>query len=409
MITKKKQIVKFDNRFNSISVRNIGFKETEYRLLWFMCYKAVDQGSENIRITFDELRESGVIRKNCSKKEVKEILNEFYTKLKNFEYISEDYDVHKNVKRWLVFYGYETHFENDEMDFRVTPEAVFFFNELSKGFTVFEYKEMLLLKSNDGMNLFRQLKQWRTIGRVTYTLEHVKNFMDIPEDTPTKKVTSLVKKAINDLKKNLPLTYANLTVEAVKNKRSIVGYVFKFDPESPTELQGKNIISLENENPSIFESKSLNIRKEIIATYDWKMPNLIKFNKPTNEYIAKFKDNNFMTPEAIVDSWNNQVKEEYFENIEVVTPKFNEAVFDEKIKNYVNDLELIEGNENINKFLNLLKKAITNITDSQKIYSLNNCKYRQAHSFVQKSMFITEDETINNKIGYLKKVIENEL
>lgn len=395
-----REIVKFDNRFNSISVRGVGFKETEYKLLWYMCYKAIDQGTDVIKITFDALKQNGVLSKNYTRPELKKMLNDFYAKLKNFEYISDNYDENGNVQRWLVFYGYETHFENNEMDFKVTPQAVFFFNKLAKHFTVFEYKELLLLKTNDGINLFRQLKQWRTVGQVTFDIEFVRNFLDIPEDLPTKKVTQAVKTAVEDLKKNLPLTYANLSYKSIRRNKYIAGYTFTFDPEPQNELQGKNLVL--NTVPAVVPYIP---PKTIVSDENWEMPVLNELNKPSEQFVQQRKMMPFITEQDIASEWNCKVLDDYFASLEVVTRFIHIPIFQAKIKEYIEFMDKI--GEPAEESLGTLLKAFSMITDVDIIYKINNCSIKEGNIVIKDAIEICNDKTVGKKVPYLRVVVEN--
>lgn len=226
-----KQIVRYDNRFNAISLQGIGFTDVEYRVLCYMCMKALNKGTENIVVSFNELKREAGLKKNYTKDEFKRIIDSFYEKLKNFQYVNNNMDEYGNVEKWIVFYGYTTRFENNEMEFAVSPKAVEFFNKLNNKFTAFEYRELLKLRTTEGMNLFRQLKQWKTVGCKKYTLEEIRKYLDIADDVPTKEITRKLYRAIDDLHKNLPETYFSLMMEPIKNGKRITGYYFTFRKE----------------------------------------------------------------------------------------------------------------------------------------------------------------------------------
>ena len=225
------EIVKYDNRFNTISLQGIGFTDVEYRVLCYMCMKALNKGTKNIVVSFSELKRAAGLRKNYTKTEFKQIIDGFYEKLKSFQYVNDNKDEYGNVEKWIVFYGYSTRFENNEMEFAVSPKAVMFFNQLNNQFTLFDYKELLKLRTTEGMNLFRQLKQWKTVGKKSYTIEEMRKYLDISDGTPAKEITRKILRAVEDLHKNLPETYSLLTVDTIKNGRRITGYTFTFKRE----------------------------------------------------------------------------------------------------------------------------------------------------------------------------------
>lgn len=239
-------IVKYDNRLNTISLQGIGFTDVEYRVLCYMCMKALNKGTDNIVVSFSELKKAAGLKKNYTKDEFKKIIDSFYEKLKSFQYVNDNKDEYGNIEKWIVFYGYSTRFENNEMEFSVSPKAVTFFNQLNNQFTAFEYRELLKLRTTEGMNLFRQLKQWKTVGKKTYTVEEIRKYLDISDITPTKEITRKLYRAIDDLHKNLPETYSLLIMESIKNGRKITGYKFTFRREERYEDRYEKRLSSKN-------------------------------------------------------------------------------------------------------------------------------------------------------------------
>ena len=74
------KIVKYSNKFNAISTQGIGFSRTDYDLLFFMCMKAVERGSDKINITFSELKDAtGIDAYKLSRNQMIDMLENFNT------------------------------------------------------------------------------------------------------------------------------------------------------------------------------------------------------------------------------------------------------------------------------------------------------------------------------------------
>lgn len=273
----RNQIVRYDNRFNAISLQGIGFTDVEYRVLCYMCMKALNKGTDNIVISFNELKREAGLKKNYTKEEFKHIIDSFYEKLKNFQYVNNNTDQYGNVEKWIVFYGYTTRFENNEMEFAVSPKAVEFFNKLNNKFTAFEYRELLKLRTTEGMNLFRQLKQWKSVGHKTFTIDEIRHYLDISDDVPTKEITRKLYRAIDDLHKNLPETYFALIMTPIKNGKKITGYEFTFkrelryDDTVENKLIRKETIHLhrllQSNESSVYKTTESEFKKEFGVEY----------------------------------------------------------------------------------------------------------------------------------------------
>ena len=99
------KIVKYSNKFNAISTQGIGFSRTDYDLLFFMCMKAVERGSDKINITFSELKDAtGIDAYKLSRNQMIDMLENFYNKLLQFQYNYTNSS--GDIERWVVFYGY---------------------------------------------------------------------------------------------------------------------------------------------------------------------------------------------------------------------------------------------------------------------------------------------------------------
>lgn len=410
-----RQIIKFENSLNEISMQGVGFTEVEYRLFWYICYKALDKGTDVVTISFQELKESTYLKKNYTKVEFKNVIKQFYDKLKNFEYVSDECDDFGNIKRFIVFYGYETHFENDEMEFKVTKDAQFIFNALSKNFTMFEYKELLRMKTIEGINLFRLLKQWRTVGKVSFTLEEIKKYMGFPKDMKTKEVTRRISKAVEDLKKRLPVTYDTLAFEPVKRGKTITGYKFEFRPEARNELQGKNLVETRElpviTVPVVEESAVTTGLEEssdnTVSTYEWGMPD-IDFGSPTEEYRHKF-DKLVVDEKDIIESWNITQRENYLDSLRVITPEFNKAVFEAKLGSYYDEMMELFGERKLKQAMDCIYTQIRNVNDPIAIYAINNMKTRATHAMLHDVLLIVENTNICNPTAYYKSVFDSML
>lgn len=254
----KKNIVKYQNDFNKISIQNIGFTDGEMKMLMYMTMQASEMHNDEIYISFQDLKSAtGLSASKYSKDEFRKVLKSFFDKLEKFRFVQNG---DKEDEVWTVFYGYNTNYEKEIVSYFVSPKAVYLFNEISSQYTRFEYEELLKLSSVPGKQIYKFLKQWKSIGKAVLSVEEMRHLIDCSEDIPTAQVTRKVKRGVEDIRKNIPEVYYDLTYKTRKNKHSVIAYDFTFKRDSSLikELESSvnNIETLSvNFDKVVFENK----------------------------------------------------------------------------------------------------------------------------------------------------------
>ena len=105
------------------------------------------------------------------------------------------------------------------------------FNQF-KSWTRFPVSTMASLHTAYSKRLFIYLKQWRTVGKVSFTLEEFRNNLDVPESyKPGSIDQKIIMPALEDLAPYFYQLKLEKTYAKAKRGRKLSGYVFSFRPE----------------------------------------------------------------------------------------------------------------------------------------------------------------------------------
>ena len=191
-----KEVVKYNNRFNQVVFQN--FTENELSLLMAICSKLKGKGTEPITLTFDQIKELTNEKQHYSAKAYAEMIDNMYRKLIKLSYFYND---GKDVAgAFNLFQGYERSINEREVQIAVTPQFLHLFNSLEREFTRFELEEFVNIRGKYPKLLYRQLKQWRTVGHYSVLLKEFRELMDVPESYTTRDITKrIVVPSVNKL------------------------------------------------------------------------------------------------------------------------------------------------------------------------------------------------------------------
>ena len=190
------EVVKYNNRFNQVVFQR--FTENELSLLMAICSKLKGKGTEPITLTFDQIKTLTNEKQHYTAKAYAEMIDNMYLKLLKLSYF---YDDGKDVAgAFNLFQGYERSISEHEVTIAVTPQFLHMFNSLEREFTRFELEEFVNIRVKYPKLLYRQLKQWRTVGHYSVLLKEFRELMDVPDSYSTRDITKrIVVPSVNKL------------------------------------------------------------------------------------------------------------------------------------------------------------------------------------------------------------------
>ena len=162
------------NDFNNVSLK--GLKEKELDLLISLCYKLRDEGIEEVKIPFDELKKLSKYEGKDNQRFVKD-LDSVYKKLieLNFKYEDES-----KIIRFVLFKSYEIDKIEKNVTIAVNEKFKYILNQLTGNFTKFELNQFVGLNSQYSKNIFRLLKQFNGAGWREFLLSDFRELLNIP-------------------------------------------------------------------------------------------------------------------------------------------------------------------------------------------------------------------------------------
>ena len=220
-------IVKYDNYLNQLALSS--FTAVELDLLMTICSKMKNQELNIVSLSFDEIRELSEYSRSSNEDLIKS-LKETNLKLSKIACTLEN---ESDVIQFVLFTTFWIQKKEKKLTIQVNPDFSFVLNALDKNFTRFELSEFIRLNGRYSKQLYRLLKQFRSTGELQFTLQDLRNKMDIPESYDLRDIRE---KVLKPALKELSPCFKDLKFEAKKEKRRgnpVTGYIFTFKKEEP--------------------------------------------------------------------------------------------------------------------------------------------------------------------------------
>lgn len=196
--------------------------------------QAVDHRDNLIKIPVLQMKDL-VMRKHLSNKQFIKRSNESFKKFLTLQVSIEQTDGDK------ISYMNSNLFDTSYIDsdfnawIKVKDNAINYFNNLST-WTRFALEQATCLHTTYSKRLFMYLKKWRTVGRVTFTMEEFRHKLDVPTSY---RPGSIDQKILNPVAEDLAPYFFDfrITKNYAKGQRGrrLIGYTFSFRPERNTQ------------------------------------------------------------------------------------------------------------------------------------------------------------------------------
>lgn len=168
------EVVKYENSLNDVSFRK--FNPNELDLFFSICSKLKDKYTEEIEFTFEQLKDLS----NYSPTSVKRFMNDLdktYTKMLSLTYGER---TERRIKRFVLFTKFDINADTQTVRISINKEFEFLLNDFEV-FTKFELREFTEINSSYAKAIYRKLKQFKSTGYYTVSIEEFKRLLDIPE------------------------------------------------------------------------------------------------------------------------------------------------------------------------------------------------------------------------------------
>lgn len=245
-------VTRYRNELNSVPMRNWTSDEQDF--FFAVVTQARDKGTQLIKFTQEDLKIlTGYTDRNKSR--FLNTLMSLENKIFEMRYTESTSNSRKTM---LLFQEFETKWSDDLSDIvlevAVTKNFDYIINRLESQFTQFELKQFTNIRSTYAKEMFKKLKQWRTVGKVEFSINDFREMLQVPKSYRATDINQVVLKPI---KEELSHYFKKLKVKAIKsNKRGnpIISYKFTFQPEKTGKwLEDKYFQSYEN--PKLIKEK----------------------------------------------------------------------------------------------------------------------------------------------------------
>ena len=220
------EIVKYDNRLNSIPLGRLN--ANELNLFITLVQQSQSKGVEEIVLPFKKLQDLSKYQRSTANF-VKD-LTRVNTKLLSITAITDDGDTITQFPCWDLF-----QLQRSKQELRVRVNHLFkgLFNDLSQ-WTRFQLAQFNNLKSAYAKNMFRLLKQYRTVGRLKLSKDEFFKQLDLPESY-LKYSYRVQQRVLAPIKEELAPIFRGLSVTTLRGDgkgRPVSGYLFTWHPEA---------------------------------------------------------------------------------------------------------------------------------------------------------------------------------
>lgn len=220
------EIVKYGNRLNTIPLGKLN--ANELNLFISLVQQSYQKGTRTLVYDFDKLK---VLSKydRSNERFVKDIMRTNSKLLSINAYIDDGV----TIKQFACFNTFEINRAKQTLKVAVNPDFQGLFNDLSH-WTRFQLAQFNDLHSAYAKNMFRLIKQYRTVGRLKLTKEELFKQLDLPK-TYQKKTSNIQTRVLNPIKEELTPVIRGLAIKTIRGAgrgRPVVGYEFTWHPEA---------------------------------------------------------------------------------------------------------------------------------------------------------------------------------
>lgn len=255
---QKNEIV-VDNKFNNISMNQWTAKEMD--LFMGIIAKMTNQKRTVVEFDTNELRK--IIKGERNADRWKQTMITVVNRMANLRYYNHS---DKSYKLILAFSEFDLEFDKKKLTVQVSENFESFVNVILKEgeFTFYELEEFVKIKSTYAKQMYRHLKQWRTMGKVTFSIERLRAVLDVPRKYTSGEVT---RRVVNPIVKELSNYFKNLKCDVIKEKtrgNPVKEYVFTFERDTSLPYQGQ-AESIEK-NKKVISKRKNNSKSDLSKT-----------------------------------------------------------------------------------------------------------------------------------------------
>lgn len=217
-----KEIVKYNNQMNTVSLKS--YTPYDLDILYAICSQVKERGEDIVYIDFDDMAEM------IDYKREHDLLADIKRARSKIIKTSWQGNIEDGVSReGNLFSTFDIDENNERVRVRVNVDFQDYFNNLVSNFTRFELKQFAQLESRYSKSLYKNLRQWKSRGEVSYSIDELKEKLDTPNYETKTLMRDVIRPVIEEFKEKK--TFANIWFEPIyarKRGKPIKALMFHF-------------------------------------------------------------------------------------------------------------------------------------------------------------------------------------
>lgn len=236
------EVVKYHNDLNTVSMRK--WTASEMNLFFCIISKLRNKKSDLVELHKEDLIELSAYAGKNNERFV-DTLSRLIEHVNEIKYKKFEHDNGFNRLRIMCLFDsfdfcWKDDFSEINGKIRVSKEFIYILNNFNINFTVFEKSEFMKLKSTYSKQLYRQLKQYRTVGSRKFKMEEFRFLLSIPDSY---RIRDIDRRVIDISMSELKPLFKDLRCIKIKSRKKgnpVVAYQFTWIPEKTNKwIEGK--------------------------------------------------------------------------------------------------------------------------------------------------------------------------
>lgn len=249
--------ITYDSSMNKLSFGK--FKEKELDLFFSICYKMKNKGTNDIKLSFQELKELSQYQNRNLERFIKDLENT-YSKLIDIKIRIEKDNI---IDNFVLFTRYRIDKNNKDISIRVNDEYLYILNDITN-YTKFDLMEFIELKSIYSKNMFKILKQYESNNQnekwFEIKLDKLKELLNIPKSYQMCNIDKMVLRPIIEQLKPI---FTGLKIEKIKKGVRIDKLRFTWKDKKRAKKEKAIKEAKELFNKAIADKRTLEVEKEV--------------------------------------------------------------------------------------------------------------------------------------------------
>ena len=219
------KITRYHNELNTVLMRK--WTSEEQNFFFAVITQARGKGTNLIKFDKNDL----VMFANYDLEHVerfKKIMDGLEDKVLNLRYKEK---TNASSKTMLLFQSFYYNWEETCLEVKVTDYFDLIVNKIEAEFTQFELIQFTNIRSTYAKEMFKKLKQWRTVGKKQYSVDEFREMLQIPKSYKpseiTRRVLTPIQEELSDYFQDFKIT----PIKARKKGNPITAYCFTWNTE----------------------------------------------------------------------------------------------------------------------------------------------------------------------------------